>query len=130
MSLDPHLFTKIQRRPTSHQNAWHGEYQTYRLKFEIPAVRVHGHSTSKVGDWFAVDQYNLSVSTYQSLYALLSKYKKPDLEIFLLVPGTVVNVGKAKSQGLFPGGGLQFEVVGKPRPMHLEHVENVKRVKF
>ena len=61
---------------------------------------------------------------YGNHYALLSKYKKRGLEIFLLVPGTIINVGKAKSQGLFPGGGLQFEVVrGGRRPQHLEHVE-------
>ncbi len=126
------LLTKMPQRQTSQENAWQdGKYDTYRLNFEIPAVRVHRYGTPLTGDWYAVDEYNLSVSTYHDRYALLSKYKRPQLEIFLLRPGTTVNVGKARRQGPFLGGGLQFEVLfGSPQPQHLEHVDDPKRIRY
>jgi hypothetical protein len=126
------LLTKISKRPTSQPTAWQSDnYETYRLNFEIPAVRLHEFGSSIVGAWYAVDEYNLSVSAYHDRYALLSKYKRPQFEIFLLVPGTIVNVGRAKRQGMFLGGGLQFEVLFEnPQPQRLEQVDDPNRIRF
>jgi len=63
---------------------------------------------SYMGDWFAVDEFDLSVFAYHNRYPLLSKYARPQLAIFILRPGTAGNVDRAASMGGFMGGGLQF----------------------
>jgi hypothetical protein len=126
------VLTPIPQRTTSQESAWeNGKYETYRLGFAIPAVRLHERGTIRTGSWFAVDEYNLSVPSYRGRYALLDRHKRPQLEVFLLAPGTIVNVGRAGRQAPFAGGGLQFEVLlGGPEPQPIEHVDNPKRVRF
>jgi len=117
------LYTKLPKSTTQQPTAWqNGEFETVRLNYTLPAVRIHEHYAHRRGRFFAVDEYNLSISAYQNRYALLAKHKRPKLEIFLLAPRTIVNVGKARRQGEFSGGGLQFEVLeGSPDPVHIKH---------
>ena len=126
------LFTLVPRRPTCQKTAWQNEqYETYRLNFTIRAVRLHEHGKSRTGAWYAVDEYDLSLSQYHKRYALLAKYKNPGVEIFAISANTIVSVGRANRQGSYPGGGLQLEVLlGSPKPQHVEHDGSPKRVQY
>ena len=126
------LLTRLSQQRTSQQSAWRGgKFETYRLNFAIPAVRLHEKGTPRGGAWYAVDEYNLTVPAYHRRYALLKKLERPQLEIFVLAAGTIVNVGMARRQGSFRGGGLQFEILpGSPKPQAVEHISDPNRVRF
>ena len=48
------VLTPIPQRTTSQESAWeNGKYETYRLGFAIPAVRLHERGTIRTGSWFA-----------------------------------------------------------------------------
>ena len=142
-ALTNHMFfrssvlTEILKLPTSQSGAWKvGFYETYRLNFELPAVRLHSRFRHCGGRWFAVDLYNFSVTDFHDLMALVTArgnpwfFKRPDLDWYVLPPGMLVNVGIAKDQGFHEGGGLQFEFVGGPLAQLLQHSHNPKRVRF
>lgn len=131
MKLDV-LLTKLPQQPTSQKTAWlDGRYETFRVNVEIPAARLHEYGTSVLGRWYAVDDYDLSAADYQKRYALLTQQTRPQLEVVVIIPGTTVNVGEARRQGVAAGGGLQFEVLpGSPRPQCIEHADNPSRVRY
>ena len=114
---------------TSHFNAWKDDhYETYRINQPIPAARLHLVSGKAMGRWFAVDTYHVSIKSYHDKLALVDKtgkattFSSPALDIYLLIPGTIVNVGLARSQGAHAGGGWQFEFVDGPAPLLIEHI--------
>jgi len=107
-----------------------GKYETYRLNVAIPAARAHEYGGPTRGRWYAVDEYNLSMAQYHKRYALLEKNQRPQLEIVVLGEKTIVNVGPARRQGEFPGGGLQFELVEGDDPVPIEHLDNPKKVRY
>lgn len=120
---------------TEHTSAWkNGYYETYRLNETIPAARLHMSSRKCGGAWFALDAYDVSIEAFHSRLALVDKsgkaatLKNPSLDRYLLAPGTIVNVGLAKSQGQHHGGGWQVEYVSGPAPVLLEHLNNPKHV--
>ena len=132
------LLTSITKTAhTSHIGAWKDSYyETYRLNFELPAVRLHSHYRGCGGKWFAVDTYNMSLRDFHNSMALLTAharpqpwfFKRPDLDWYILAPATVLNVGIAAEQGFHDGGGLQFEYVRGHHAQLLEHAKNPKRV--
>jgi hypothetical protein len=129
------LAHRIQKAKTSQSAAWKNNYyETYRINLTIPAARLHQGSGKCWGLWFAVDTYHVSLESYHDKLALVdnkgkaTRMKNPALDRFLLAPGTIVNVGLAKSQGCHSGGGFQFEFVSGPGPVLLEHVSNPKLV--
>jgi hypothetical protein len=131
------LTPRSNKARTSQSTAWNKDYyETYRLNQTIPAARLHPGSNKCGGHWFAVDTYDVSIESYHNKLALVdkegypTKMKKPALDRFLLPPGSIVNVGLAKSQGSYSGGGFQFEFVSGPNPILLEHVTNPTRVHF
>jgi hypothetical protein len=130
MSQNP-LLTHIQKRGTSHQNAWkHGHYETYRLNFVIPAVHLR-EPKAELSRWFAVDEYDLSVRGYHHRYSLPKMLIDPIQNICLLQIGSIVNVGKASALFSHPGGGLQFELLpGSKPPVIMESHLNPKRVQY
>jgi hypothetical protein len=124
-----------QRAKTSQQTAWKNDYyETYRINLTISAARLHMSSCRCGGNWFAVDTYHVTIEYFHNKLALVDKdghavrIKNPALDRFLLSPGTIVNVGFAKAQGFYAGGGYQFEFVSGPNPILLEHVSNPKKV--
>ena len=126
-----------QKVKTSQPLAWkNNKYETYRINFPIPAARLHESGTKNSGHWFAVDSYDVSIESYHDKLALVdiagkaTKFKNPSLEIYLLSPGTIVNVGLAKSQGFHSGGGWQFEFVEGFPPVHIEHINKPERVQI
>jgi hypothetical protein len=125
------LLTRIQKRGTIYQNAWkNGQYETYRLNFAIPAVRLRGPAPQPL-IWFAVDEYNLSVMNYHHRYSLPKKLDDVVQETWLLSPGSLVNVGVAADLFSHPGGGLQFELLpGSRQPALIEQKSNPKRVQY
>jgi hypothetical protein len=115
MFFNSSLLTPLAKHPTDHLTAWRDEYyETYRLNFEIPAVRLHPRNRPG-GRWFAVDTHDIGVRQYQGLMAIVDKhgdptfFRGPVLDWCLLLPRTIVNVGVAAEQGFHEGGGLQFE---------------------
>ena len=131
------LLSLLAKGHTSQPNAWKdGYYDSYRLMFELPAVRVHSRFRSPAGRWFAVDTYDVSLTTFQHSMALVTSngqpwfFKRPDLAWYLLLPGTVVNVGLAAEQGFHEGGGLQFEFVSGRHAQLLDQAADRKRVRL
>jgi hypothetical protein len=105
-------------------------------KISLPAARLHSTSRRCSGSWFAVDLYDVAIADYHNLMALVNQkgkpwfFKRPDLDRYILLPGSIVNVGIAKQQGFHEGGGLQFEFVSGSAPYLLEHVKSPKQVRF
>jgi hypothetical protein len=125
------------RAKTDQVNAWkNGYYETYRVNETVGAVRLHLSSRKCGGSWFAVAVYDTTVEAYHNKFALVDKTGKATilknfaLDRYLLAPGTIVNVGLARSQGYHHGGGYQVEFVSGPSPVLMEHVVNPKRVQF
>ncbi len=131
------LMTPIAQGLTKEKDAWEdGYYETSRLNYELPAVRLHGRHRACGGSWYAVDQYDTSVRNFQNLMALVTQkgrpwvFSHPSLDRYILLPGTAINVGMTKEQGFHDGGGLQFEYVTGPSPQLLDHASSPKRVRL
>ena len=128
---------RSQKARTGQPTAWKNNYyETYRINFPIPAARLHENAVKGWGHWFAVDTYDLSIAKYHNDLALVDKkgkatrLKSPVLDLFLLFPGTIVNVGLARSQGYHSGGGWQFEIVDGPSPSLIEQIHKPQRIKL
>jgi hypothetical protein len=119
---------------TSQQDAWvGGNYETFTLKYDIPAARIREFRKRRREYWFDVADNDISMRNYKDKYALLHPYKRPQLDKYILPQGLKVNVGKAKKHGSYDGGGWQFEVVenvSNTHPFLYERVDNPKKVKF
>jgi hypothetical protein len=133
---DPN-FMPLPRKNTTHRVAWkNGKYETYRLKVEVPAVRIHSRFNASGGRWFAVDTYNVPLADYQDSIAAVRSdgaawtFKRPHIDTYLLLPGTIINVGIAEKQGYHAGGGWQVEFVEGPLAMQIDKTVSSKRVKL
>jgi hypothetical protein len=131
------LAHRSQKAKTSQLNAWKNNYyETYRINATIPAARMHEGTNKLHGRWFAVDTYDISIESYHNKLAMVNKdgksviLKNPAVDLFLLAPGTIVNIGLAKSQGFHSGGGWQFEFVEGPAPCLMEQNLKPKRVQL
>ena len=134
------LFTPMPQAKSEPKTAWHdGYWETHRLNYDLPAVRIHSRFRDCGGRWFAVDLYNVSAAEYQRLMALVARVRggacrpvtlrHPHVDYYILPAGTIVNVGVAAKQGYHPGGGLQFQIV-TGRAVFLEEEKDPKRVQF
>jgi hypothetical protein len=57
------------------------------------------------------------------------KYRHPNLDSYILHPGSIVNIGITKEQGFHKGGGWQFELVSGFAQFY-EREKDPKRVRF
>ena len=145
------LLARIAQVDTLLKKAWlYGRYETYRLNFELPAVRLHRFTGDRHapripgqpkshGCWFAVDEYHALITDFTRRLAVPRRTLKlkdathAEQDIYLLLPSSIVNVGIAAPWYHWEnwGGGLQFELMkGSAMPVFLEHARISKHVQF
>jgi hypothetical protein len=120
---------------TSQRDAWaDGFFETYEIGVEIPAVRIHSRAHHCGGRWYSVDSDGMWLSQYQDKFAITRSdglpctLKHPEVDYYVMLPGSKFNVGVAAEKGDHSGGGLQFEHVAGPRPLQIGHFHNVRKV--
>ena len=104
----------METRPSSHTDAWRGQWLTVELYQELEVMRVSSHRRGLVGDWFAVGDFVQTRSEYTATHALPNSFQYQALCI--LRPGTVINVGTCSALFSHPGGSHQAEFLEGPLP--------------
>lgn len=104
----------LETRPTRATNAWEGLYLTVELYAPLQAIRVHHSRSALLGDWFAIGDCVLTSGEYTASRALPGPFRY--IADCVLLPGTILNVGRCARLFTQPGGGEQAEFLEGPLP--------------
>jgi len=109
-------FTKVEAQRTSRIEAWRYGYETSRVNFRLWAIRLHKRRGHHFSPWYAADPIGMSAAQFQDAYSLPKEAGTEEMDVYWIMPDTIVNVGETGRFGNRKGGALQLEYVAGPRP--------------